>query len=113
LLTTAQGLPFQARLAVGARADVDGVLQHARQRAVVLGGAEQDAVGGADAVAEFGPARRRRVGLVILVVHRQVGDVDDLQFQRGRRHQHQVLGQLAGERFLAEAAYQYCDLPLP
>ncbi|MNY79404.1 hypothetical protein D3C86_2200250 [compost metagenome] len=46
----------------------------------------------------------------ILVVQRQVADLDDLQFQRGRRQFGQSQGQLAVDRALAQAADQNGDV---
>jgi hypothetical protein len=37
------------------------------------------------------------------------GDLDDFHVDRGRRQQHQRLGDLAAERLLAQATYQNCD----
>jgi len=62
-------------LPIGARADVDRVLEHARNAAVVFGAAEEDAVGSRDLLAEAGPLLRR-VGVEVLVVKGEVADLD-------------------------------------
>src|SRR5262249_5910713 len=67
-------------VAVGARGAVDGVLQHARQAVVVLGGREEDRVGGADLLLELDDLRRR-VLFVVLIEERQPGDVVKLELR--------------------------------
>jgi hypothetical protein len=75
-------LPSHALCPYGARADVDRVLQHARDRAVVLGRHEQDGIGGLDLVAKRLPGRRHLAGRIfILVVERQGADLDHLQLE--------------------------------
>src|SRR5450755_17365 len=90
-------------LAVGTRGDVDRVLEHARHRAVVLRRDEQHRVGLLHAALEILDLLRR-VGVEVLVVMRQLADLDDLELQRLRRHGDHRLGHLAIERFLAKAA---------
>jgi hypothetical protein len=62
-------------LAPGPGGPVDGVLERARDRAVVLGGDEQDGVGPVDGVLERG-GLGRVVRVVVLAVQRQVPDRD-------------------------------------
>jgi hypothetical protein len=97
------GFAVPGALTVRPRADVDRVLQHSRDRAVVLGRDEEDGVGGRDLLLEC-DRRRRRVGVVVLVVEGQLADLDDLERERRRRHGDQRLGELAVERALAKAA---------
>jgi len=53
--------------------------------------------------AEFSP-RRGRIGIEILIVERQLPDLDDLELQRRRRKLAQRVGHFAIEGFLAQAA---------
>ncbi len=90
-------------LPVGPRGVIEGVLQHAGDRAVVFRRDEDDAGGGADGRLDAGHRRRLRA-VVVLVVERQVADLDALQGDVGRRQ----LGERSGEglvvRLLAEAS---------
>src|SRR6185503_20304221 len=78
-------LAVPGAIAVGARGPVDGILQHPGDRVVVLGGAQQDGAGGADAALELDHLLRRAF-LLVLVEARDAGDVEDLEL-RPRRHQ--------------------------
>ena len=62
-------------LAVGPRTDIDRVLEHARDAAVIFGAAEQDSVRFGDLLAEADPLLGR-VRVEVLVVERQVADLD-------------------------------------
>ena len=68
---------------VGPGRDVDRVLQHARHRAVVLRGHEQDGVRRFDLGAKRDPGRWRRL-IQVLVVEGKLSDFDDLELQVGR-----------------------------
>ena len=65
-------------LAPRPRAPVDGVLEHGRDRAVVLGRHEQHAVGGRDLGLEADDARRQ-LALDVLIVDRQIVDLDEVE----------------------------------
>src|SRR5678815_852828 len=62
------GLLVEHALAIGPRADVDRILEHARDAAIVLRAAEQHAIAGRDLLAEARPLLGR-VGVEVLVVH--------------------------------------------
>src|SRR4029434_548697 len=62
-------------LAVGPRADVDGVLEDTGHAAIIFGRTEQYAVRRGDPLAETDPCLRR-VGVEVLVVERQVPALD-------------------------------------
>ena len=62
-------------LAVRPRADVDRILEHAGNAAIIFGADEQHAVRRADLLAEPHPLLGR-VGVEVLVVERQVADLD-------------------------------------
>ncbi len=62
-------------LAIGPRADVDRVLEHAGNAAIIFGADEQHAVGRGDLLAEAGPLLGR-IAVEVLVVERQVADLD-------------------------------------
>src|SRR5207248_7954281 len=93
------------------RGPVDRVLQHARDRRVVLGRREEDAVGAGDRGAETRRGRGRRIAVVVLVV-RRYGlqavpelDLDVLAGDLRRRAQ-----QLRVVRLVAQAAGDGGDL---
>src|SRR5262249_7593807 len=94
---------FPGALAVRARRDVDGVLEHARHRAVVLRRDEQHRVGRLDLALERDP-RRRRFAFDVLIEKRQLGDLDDLPLERGRGDRDERVSDLAIEGFLAETS---------
>src|SRR6185503_3053620 len=79
------------------------------QAAVVFGRHEQHRVGARAALLE----RRDlggRTGLEILVVQRQLPDLDDFELQRRRRQRCDRLCHFAVERFLAQAADDHGDV---
>jgi hypothetical protein len=74
------GLTIPSAVAVGARRPVYRVLEHARDRVVVLGRDEQDGVGLADTPLQFQDLFRR-LQLLVLV---EAGDAGDLKDVHGR-----------------------------
>ena len=96
-------------LAPGPRGPVDGVLQRAGDRAVVLRGDEQDGVGPADRVLERG-GLGRVVRVVVLAVERQVPDRDlgELEVLGGQVDQD--LGEFAVDGGGREASDEVADL---
>lgn len=76
-----RGLAGPDALTVRPRSDVDGVLEHARDGAIVLGRREQHGVGATDAVAERDPCGGRRFAVEVLVIELQVADFDDGELQ--------------------------------
>src|SRR6185369_15843203 len=69
------GLLVEHALPIGARADIDRILEHARDAAIIFGAAEKDAITRRDLLAEAGPLLGR-VAVEILVVERQIADLD-------------------------------------
>ena len=103
------GLAAPCAVSVRARADVDRVLEHAGHAAVVLGCHEEHCISLPDARLE----RRSgsgRIGVVVLVVERQLPDFDDFELERRRRNGDQCLGGLAVEGFLTQAADENGDV---
>ncbi|MDT4873666.1 hypothetical protein FQZ97_1089220 [compost metagenome] len=97
-------LATQATLAVGTRADVDGVFQRCRYRAVVFRRDEQQSVGRAHLLAESAVGCRRG-NIDVFVVERQLADLDDVQFEVGWRQVSQCQRDLTVDRCLAQAAH--------
>jgi hypothetical protein len=98
-------------LAVGTRADVDGVLQHAGDGAVVLWSDEEDGVRRSDLVAEGDPGGGRLALVVeILVVEGKMANLDDLEAQHFRGQGDKGIGRLAVEGALAQAADDHGDV---
>ena len=80
-------------LAIGPRADIDGILENARHRSIIFRREEQDRIDRLDAIPERSPRRRRRNLLVgIFVIQRQIPDFDDCQFQACRRQRGKGMG---------------------
>lgn len=107
----AGGLAAPHALAVGARAVVEGILEDAGDGAVVLGGDEDDALCGGD----FGLHAQDAgglLGVVVLVVEREVADFDDLEGEVGGGQRGEGLGKLAVDGILAQAADDDGDLGL-
>ena len=96
--------------AVGAGADVDGVLQDAGYRAVVFGRDEQNGVGRGDRFAEPGPGLRRAGRFEVFVVMGQITDFDDIEFEVSGCQPRQLERCLAVDRVLAQAADDHGDL---
>ncbi|MNC51545.1 hypothetical protein D3C75_1008400 [compost metagenome] len=90
-------------LPVGPRPHIDGVFQAARHRTVVFRGNEQHRIAAADFVAKTLPGLWRCVGLDVLVVQRQIADLDDPQGKAGRRQFRECAGDLAVVGILAQA----------
>src|SRR6185437_13226130 len=71
------GLSIPNALPIRPRADVDRILEDARDAAIIFGTDEQDSIGSPDLVAEpnvrLGLIRKR---VIVLVVERQVADLD-------------------------------------
>jgi hypothetical protein len=97
--------------AVGPRSHVQRVLERARDRTVVLGGDEEDPVGAPDAVAEGDPGLRRAL-FEILVIERQVPDLDDLEPEALRRHLGQGVRRHPVVRALAQAPHDHRHVAL-
>src|SRR5664279_6659011 len=70
-------------LAIGPRADIDGVFQRGGHRAVMLGRNEKNRVGHLDTFAKRRPFLQRFV-IVILIVDRELSYLDDAEFQLSR-----------------------------
>jgi hypothetical protein len=64
--------------------DIQGILQSGRYRAVIFGRDDQHCVSNLDALAERSPLRGRSAGLEILVVKRQLSDLDGFELPRRR-----------------------------
>src|SRR5215813_4562622 len=94
---------FPGALAVRARRDVDGVLEHSRHRAVVLRRDEQHRVGRLDLALERDP-RGRRISFDVLIEKRQIADLDDLRLERRWRDLDEGVGDFAVEGVLAETS---------
>ena len=87
----------------GGRGNVDGVLQHAGNRAIVFRSDEYHAVGRLDPVAKGEPFGGR-VGLEVLVEEPELMQRHNLEFQRIRRQFGHGIGDLERKRLLAETA---------
>jgi len=94
----------------GARGLVDGVLEHAGDRAVVFGRDEQHAVGGRDVLPQACDGRDRRLRVTVLAVQRQIVDAHEMRLHLGRKQAHQRFGELAVVRLLADAADHDSDV---
>src|SRR4051794_5021639 len=77
------GLARERVAPVGPAGPVDGVLQTARDRAVVLRRDEEDGVDGRDRVLE-GPGDRRKIRVVVVAVERQILELDLRHVELGR-----------------------------
>src|SRR5438445_8955605 len=91
-------------LAVRSRADIDRVLEAARDRAVVFRRDEQQRLRTVYALAERRPRCRRRIGFEILVIQRQVADLDNLACERCGCEFNHGFGDAAAISLLAQAA---------
>ena len=98
-------------LAPRSRGPVDGVLQRAGDRPVVLGGDEQDGVGPADRILEGG-GLGRVVRVVVLAVEGQVPDRDLGELEVLGGEVDQDLGELAVDGGGGEASDEVADLVL-
>ncbi|GCC49470.1 hypothetical protein chiPu_0033929, partial [Chiloscyllium punctatum] len=99
----ADRLADERALAIGPRGDVDRVLQHARDRAVVFRGHEQHAVRLLQLLAEGEPVRRRGP-LEVLVEEGNALKRRDVELQRSGRELGQRIGDLERQALLADAA---------
>jgi hypothetical protein len=99
----ADRLAEERALAIGARSDVDGVLQHPRDRTIVFRRDEQHAIRFLQLVAEREPVGRR-ICFQILIEKRDVVQGDDIQLERIRRQFRQRIGDLEAETLFAKAA---------
>src|SRR5712672_4661422 len=68
-------------LSIRPRAHVQGVLQRGRDRTIMLGRNEENTVGRPYPIAKFRP-RSRWLFIAVLVVNRQMSDIDDVELQR-------------------------------
>jgi hypothetical protein len=96
-------------LAPRPRAPIDRILEHGRDRTIVLRRDDQDAIGLGEFVLEahdFG----HEVVFVVLVVHRQIVDADEFRLELAGGELGQRLGELAIDRFLAVGADDQSDL---
>ncbi len=87
------GLFAPDALAIRPRPDIQRILQDRRNRPIIFGRHEQHGIGRTNPVTESDP-RRRRICFKILIVVRQIADLDDAQFQGGRRQFHKGVGKL-------------------
>src|SRR6478752_10738462 len=99
----ADRLAEEGALAIGARADVDGVLQDARDRADIFGRHEQNAVRLLQLFAEREPVGRGRRFKVLAEIGNACGR-HDVELERSRRELGQGIGDLERKALLAEAA---------
>src|SRR5579859_618386 len=105
------GLFAPDAVAIGTRADVDGVLQHAGDGAVVLWSDEEHGVRRSDLVAEGDPGGVRLALVVeILIVEGEMANLDDLEAQRFRGQGDKGIGRLAVKGALAQAADDHGDV---
>src|SRR5438132_13046198 len=88
-------------LAIGPRSDIDGVLQRGRHRAVMLGRDEENGVSSPDPLAKLRPCYRR-ILIIILIVDRQVSDLDEAEFQSLRCHLYERVSHLAIDRIFPQ-----------
>ena len=72
------GFAIPRALPVGTRTDIQGVLQDAGDGAIIFGRHEEHGVGGFDPFAKL-DERGRRALIEVLVVVRQVTDLDELE----------------------------------
>ena len=99
----ARRLAEETALAIGPRANVDGVLQHARNRAVIFGRTEQYAVRLLQLFAERQPVGRGR-RFEILVEKGNAVQRGDVDLKRARCEFRQRVGDLERKTLLAKAA---------
>ena len=96
-------------LAIGPRADIDGVFQRGGHRAVMLGRHEKNRVGCPDTFAKRRPFRRWFV-IAVLIVDRQLSYLDDAEFQPRGRQLHERVSYLAIDRIFPQAADDHGDV---
>src|SRR6185436_1711195 len=96
-------------LAFRSRTHVQRVLQPTGQRPVVFRSHEQHGGRVPQLLTKPRPARRRSAAVQVLVVERQVADLEDAAFEAGRCLRDQRIRQLPAERFLAQAPHQHCN----
>src|SRR4051812_35715725 len=97
-------------LAVRPRSDVDRILENARNAAIIFGRDEEDPVSGTDRVTENGVGGRLVAAVIILVVEREVADLDDSAIKPALLQGAERPGDLAVEAALAKAADYRRDL---
>jgi hypothetical protein len=95
-------------LTVGTRCPVKRVLECGRDRTVILGCDEHDAVCSLDLRLQANHGFRR-VLIVILIEHRQIVDTQDLAFELLRRELHERSRQLEIDRAIPVAANDDAD----
>ena len=103
------GLRANELVPQGRETPVDGVLEGARDGAVVFGGHKEDAVSGLDGFLE-GAAFRWEVSVIVVAVQREVLDGNLGEFQLLRREFDQGLGQDPVDGAARQAAYEVSDL---
>ena len=99
----AAGLPGQEVLPQGRAPQSMAFFEHGRDRAAVLGGDEQQGVGAVEFGLEAGDGGRHRL-FVVLVVHRQVVDLDEFGLEGVGAELRQRLRQLAVDGFAPVAS---------
>src|ERR1019366_1629563 len=97
--------PAPDALPIRAGANVDRVLQYARNRAVIFWRNEQHRIRGLYLFAKREPGLGRRI-IEVLVVQRNLSDLDDLQFHPLRRQRGEGKGGAAIEAARAETTNQ-------
>jgi len=100
---TAAGLPGPGGLAPGACAPIDGILENRGNRAAVLRCDEQQGVRILDCRLEASDSLRDRL-FEILIVHRQIVDLDEICIECIAAEPRQGLRQSAVDRFAPVAA---------
>jgi hypothetical protein len=96
-------------LSVRPRPDVNRILEHAGNGAVVFGRYEEDRIDWAEPVTKSSPRSGHvlRILVEILIVERKISDLDYLELHILRRDFLHRLSQLEIVRLLAETADQY------
>ena len=103
------GLPGQTLLPKGRAPPVDGVFEHRRHRSVVFRRDDQHAVGARQFVLEADDLGGQ-VAFVVLVVHRQIVDADELGVELVGAELDERLSVFAIDRVTAIAADDHGDL---
>src|SRR6476469_2419084 len=105
---TRLAVPDAASIRPGA--DIQCILENCRHRAVIFRRDEQHCVSRLDALAERGPCRGRRVDIKILIVKRQLSNLDDVELQRRWRERDQRIRQHPVERSLPQTSDQHAHI---
>jgi hypothetical protein len=90
---------------------VDSVLKDARERTIVFGGDEKQTLRGSDL--SFQPFDRERlIGIIILIVEREVADLRMLEREFGRSKLRDRLGEPGVKGIVSQAAHDDCNVDL-